>query len=103
LLKAAFYGIAAFFVPKICHVSVGLYLRVKPFFYGCCMSEPSQETEIALLKRDVEDLTITVQKLNDSVEAQTAAITRTKGIIFGASLVVSAIWAVGVSAVAYFK
>jgi len=67
------------------------------------MVDTSQETDIALLKRDVEDLTKTVAILTKAVNAQTAAMTKTKGIIFGASIVVSALWAFVVAVMAYFK
>lgn len=62
------------------------------------MTGKSVETEIAVLRNDVEHLDKSVEELIKVVKENNEIISRSKGVIFGASLVVSAIWGVGVVA-----
>ncbi|TQV82845.1 hypothetical protein [Aliikangiella coralliicola] len=56
------------------------------------MADESQKVEIAVLKEKNKNLEQRVEKLIEAVERNNEFLTRTKGIAFGAAIIISAVW-----------
>jgi len=56
------------------------------------MAKKSLESEVAVLQNEVKHLDIDVKKLIEVVERNNEIIARSKGVVYGAAIIVSVIW-----------